>query len=161
MAFKMYAMRAKVELSILDNVNIYALWGNDSHSDAYEDPRHNHMGYRLLSADAIDTTHGLDEYDALRISFAIPDGSRDLKQEIMTLYDGNLDKLNAVSFDKGCYMGQELTARIHYRALIKKRLFQIASDTTPNDADIKTTEGALAGDLLCFHKKSALVKSQN
>ena len=45
--------------------------------------------------------------------------------EKSVLTDGNFDLLNGISFTKGCYVGQEITARMHYRALVKKRMFPV------------------------------------
>ncbi len=55
----------------------------------------------------------------------MPDGSRDLQVEKALLLENGFDELNGVDWKKGCYMGQELTARTKYRALIKKRLFPV------------------------------------
>ncbi|HEU0118518.1 MAG TPA: tRNA-modifying protein YgfZ, partial [Alphaproteobacteria bacterium] len=60
-----------------------------------------------------------------RILGNIPDGSRDMIIEKSTLLECNMDRLNAISWTKGCYMGQELTARMHHRGLVKKRLFPV------------------------------------
>lgn len=72
----------------------------------------------------------LDEaaYDALRLELGVPDGSRDMEVEKAIALENNLDALNAISWDKGCYIGQELTARTRYRALIRKRLFPVTVD---------------------------------
>ena len=51
-----------------------------------------------------------------------------MRPQLSSLYEANIDLLKGVSFDKGCYLGQELTARIHYRGLVKKRLFLVISD---------------------------------
>ena len=67
----------------------------------------------------------LAEYEALRLSLGVPDGSRDLKVEKALLLENGFDELHGVDFDKGCYMGQELTARTKYRALVRKRLFPV------------------------------------
>lgn len=67
----------------------------------------------------------LSDYDALRSRFGVPDGSRDLEVEKSTLLENGFDELHGVDWDKGCYMGQELTARTKYRALIKKRLLPV------------------------------------
>ncbi|MGQ9369718.1 CAF17-like 4Fe-4S cluster assembly/insertion protein YgfZ [Azospirillum sp. ST 5-10] len=69
-----------------------------------------------------------DAYDRLRLELGIPDGSRDLEVERAIPLENNLDALHAISWDKGCYMGQELTARTRYRALIKKRLMPVTVD---------------------------------
>ncbi len=55
----------------------------------------------------------------------MPDGSRDLIVDKALLLENGFDELNGVDWQKGCYMGQELTARTKYRALIRKRLFPV------------------------------------
>ena len=55
----------------------------------------------------------------------MPDGSRDLVVDKALLLENGFDELNGVDWQKGCYMGQELTARTKYRALIRKRLFPV------------------------------------
>jgi folate-binding protein YgfZ len=64
-------------------------------------------------------------YDALRLSLGVPDGSRDLPVEKALLLESGFDELHGVDWDKGCYMGQELTARTKYRGLVKRRLFPV------------------------------------
>lgn len=65
------------------------------------------------------------EYERRRLELGLPDGSRDLEIEKSILLESGFDELAGVDWDKGCYMGQELTARTHYRALIKKRLVPV------------------------------------
>jgi folate-binding protein YgfZ len=71
------------------------------------------------------------EYDRLRLQLGLPDGSRDLVVEKSTLLESGFDELNGVDWDKGCYMGQELTARTKYRGLVKKRLVPVIFDGPP------------------------------
>ena len=66
------------------------------------------------------------DYDRLRLSLGVPDGSRDLPVEKAILLENGFDELNAIDWDKGCYMGQELTARTRYRGLVRKRLMPVA-----------------------------------
>jgi tRNA-modifying protein YgfZ len=65
------------------------------------------------------------EYDRHRTRLAVPDGSRDLVPERSLLLESGFDELGGVSFTKGCFVGQELTARTKHRALIKKRLVPV------------------------------------
>jgi folate-binding protein YgfZ len=58
----------------------------------------------------------------------VPDGSRDLTVEKALLLESGFDELHGVDWQKGCYMGQELTARTKYRGLIKRRLFPVKID---------------------------------
>ncbi len=67
----------------------------------------------------------LAEYEAMRLRLGVPDGSRDLPVEKALLLESGFDELHGVDWKKGCYMGQELTARTKYRGLIKRRLFPV------------------------------------
>ena len=157
---KVYALRAKVKFDVLD-LKIYAIWEDQPPKGAYLDPRLDQLGHRLLSEKIIETNAGLDDYDLHRAKLTVPDGSRDLKPELSTIYDGNLDMLNAVSLKKGCFLGQELTARVHYRGLVKKRLYTLKLDQPTDDKDIRTEEGALAGETLSSYQSYdlALIKT--
>jgi folate-binding protein YgfZ len=64
-------------------------------------------------------------YDKLRLSLGVPDGSRDLPVEKAILLENGFDELHAIDWDKGCYLGQELTARTRYRGLVRKRLLPV------------------------------------
>lgn len=101
---------------------------------AYADPRLAALGARFLVPRGAGTmpldAAGLvradpTAYDRLRLSLGVPDGSRDLSVEKTILLEAGFDELNGVDWQKGCYMGQELTARTKYRALIKRRLFPV------------------------------------
>lgn len=74
---------------------------------------------------------GFDAYDGLRLGLGIPDGSRDLAIEKSILLEAGFDELHGVDWNKGCYIGQELTARTKYRGLIKQRLVPVAIDGPP------------------------------
>ena len=104
---------------------------------AFVDPRLPELGVRVLApagqAAALLAARGcteapLADYDALRLELGVPDGSRDLPVEKALLLESGFDELNGVDWQKGCYMGQELTARTKYRGLIRKRLFPVRID---------------------------------
>jgi tRNA-modifying protein YgfZ len=87
-------------------------------------------------------------YDRHRLALGIPDGSRDLVPEKSILLEAGFDELNGVDWQKGCYVGQELTARTKYRGLIKKRLFPVHIDgPAPPPGTMVTAEGRDAGEL--------------
>lgn len=68
------------------------------------------------------------EYERRRLSLGLPDGSRDMPIEKAILLENGLDELNGVDWNKGCYLGQELTARTKHRGLVRKRLMPVAID---------------------------------
>jgi folate-binding protein YgfZ len=87
-------------------------------------------------------------YDRHRLAFGIPDGSRDLVVEKSILLEAGFDELNGVDWQKGCYVGQELTARTKYRGLIKKRLFPVRIEgSAPAPGTIVTSDGKEAGEM--------------
>jgi folate-binding protein YgfZ len=102
---------------------------------AYTDPRLARLGARAIlpreGARATLKAAGFAAgdaaaYERLRIEAGVPDGSRDLPVEKAILLENGLDELNAIDWDKGCYLGQELTARTRYRGLVRKRLMPVA-----------------------------------
>lgn len=132
---------------------------------AFTDPRLPALGVRLfLPADGIaaleaaglakrDTT----DYDRLRLSLGVPDGTLDLIPEKSIPLESRMDALNAISWDKGCYMGQELTARTKYRALIKKKLFPATIDgPVPEIGTPVTLDGKEAGEVRSGRDGAAL-----
>ncbi len=64
-------------------------------------------------------------YEHARLVLGVPDGSRDLVVERSTLLESGFAELRGVDFAKGCFVGQELTARMHYRGLVRKRLLPV------------------------------------
>jgi folate-binding protein YgfZ len=58
--------------------------------------------------------------------------------EKSNLMESNIDTLNGISFEKGCYIGQELTARMNYRALVKKRLKTVKISALPEGAELRS-----------------------
>lgn len=104
---------------------------------AFVDPRLAQLGVRALlprqRAAAILGGLGLEElarelYERLRLGLGVPDGSRDLPVEKATLLESGFEELNGVEFAKGCFVGQELTARMKYRGLVRKRLLPVVFD---------------------------------
>jgi folate-binding protein YgfZ len=89
------------------------------------DPRLPNAGWRLLTEGALSCTASAEGWDMHRLMLGLPDGSRDLEPEKTVLLEAGFDELNGVSWTKGCYMGQELTARTRYRGLIKRRLLPV------------------------------------
>lgn len=135
---KMYALRADVTFSIKDNADVYAIIGE---VHGHKDPRHNDIGYRSFHQPTSIDEAPFDSWDYLRISLTLPDGSRDLIVGKSTMDEGNMDQINAIDYNKGCYVGQEITARMHYRGLGKKKLRTIESNNIPEKAQLRSSCG--------------------
>jgi len=70
-------------------------------------------------------------YEQARLALGVPDGSRDLVVDRSTLLESGFEELHGVDFQKGCFVGQELTARMKYRGLVRKRLMPVAFEGPP------------------------------
>jgi len=106
---------------------VMAGWGSSlppPRSIAAPDPRLPEAGWRILGHTPVGEA---DEaaWDIHRLSLGLTDGSRDLEPEKSVLLEGGFDELGGVSWTKGCYMGQELTARTKYRGLLKRRIVPV------------------------------------
>jgi folate-binding protein YgfZ len=130
---KVYKLRSKVEIAEADYIACAVLGDVPAIAGAivYPDPRTAALGSRVaVPAGSDESLFGsavlaFDDYDRLRVAEAAPDGSRDMEVGKAILLENNIDLLNGVAWDKGCYTGQELTARTKYRGLIKKRLVPV------------------------------------
>jgi hypothetical protein len=148
----MYRLRAKVEIrDASDETAVHVAYGEAALAalelpaepgvardfaggTAFVDPRLAAVGARIIApaeaaARALEAAGfqaaSADDYDGLRLGLGLPDGSRDLEVERTILLEGNFEELNGVDFQKGCFVGQEVTARSKYRGLIKKRLLPV------------------------------------
>ncbi len=130
----LYRLRAKVELSDVEGWQGYALFGSGAlpplPDDAvlFADPRLAALGWRLWLPDGVApplTITGSDAYEVHRIALGVPDGARDIEVDKGLLLENHFEALHGVDFKKGCYIGQELTARTKYRGLLKKQLYRV------------------------------------
>jgi folate-binding protein YgfZ len=106
----------------------------------FVDPRLLRLGARaLLPKDTAPATLAAlgfeaverEAYERLRLTLGVPDGSRDLLVDKATLLESGFEELHGVDFDKGCFVGQELTARMKYRGLVRKRLLPVTFTGAP------------------------------
>ena len=137
---KIYKLRAKVEinnvndllsLSIIENNNLLQLEANII---LFKDPRNDKLGNKIFVTNnkfkELEKKYNLiednfEKYRELLIKKLIPFSSEDLIQDKSLLLENNFDKMNAIDWEKGCYVGQEITARMKYRALLKKQLYAL------------------------------------
>lgn len=148
----MYRLRSEVDI-VDDERSVWALFdGMATEGISYPDPRHKSMHHRVIAsqnpapdAEAL----SLAKYEERRIRHGVPDASRDMKVEKDFWLETDAERLNGVSFTKGCFVGQELTARMKHRMTLKKKLVTVksAEGNIPQGAALKTADGKTAGDI--------------
>jgi folate-binding protein YgfZ len=170
----LYRLRAKASLDEQPDLAVAAVFGEGASAAlglsgepgaarsfasgvALVDPRLAALGARAIVPQVIARAQlteaslaeaSFEAYDRLRLSLGIPDGSRDLVAEKSILLESGFDELNGVDWQKGCYIGQELTARTKYRGLIKKRLMPVQIDgPAPAPGTIVSADGREVGEM--------------
>ena len=137
----MYRLRSEVSITQLpDTEGVTVVWGQavlpaaEKNILVFADPRLPELGHRIIgdvnACVAWCAEQGMEKsdeqaYDHLRLRAGVPDGSRDMAIEKSTLLPFGFDRLNGVDFTKGCYIGQEVTARTKHIAQRKKQLYRV------------------------------------
>jgi tRNA-modifying protein YgfZ len=114
----LYRLRRKIGIARDDAVAVH--WRPHLGDGAAPDPRLDDLGERWIAPAAADDSSADAEWRAHRLSLGVPEG-RDELADILWL-ETNAAELNGVSFSKGCYVGQENTARMNWRQKVNRRL---------------------------------------
>ena len=135
----LYRLRAKVEIAVRDDLAVVWTGSMDAAPPFVRDPRHDELGFRafLPKADA-PSGSGAGAFQTLRLKLGVPEG-RDFGQDKVFALDSDLEELHGVAFDKGCYVGQELTARMKHRGTARKRLLPIVANATLPAPEVPVT----------------------
>jgi folate-binding protein YgfZ len=139
---KIYRLRSKVEMLIDESLCVAALWGGElEYSEQfackiYSDPRLPEIGYRVIGTrnsinDFVQKNSCKlvmeEEYESFRLSLSVPD-TRDMIVEKSLLMECGFEELHGVDFSKGCYVGQEVTARSKFRGQVRKSFYKMQAD---------------------------------
>lgn len=138
----MYKLRADVTLA-QTGLHLHRGLG-DRPDDALPDPRHAALGWRAYR-DAPQTDDTTD-WTALYVENLVPSAGRELHPDTFILEVG-FERLNGVDFRKGCYVGQEVTARMKHKTELRKGLTQVHVDGPAEPGAEITTNGKPAGTL--------------
>ena len=125
-----YRLRAKVSIETREQLAVLAAWDGtmSANAIAFADPRLAELGVRGISARAETPSSAFASgtYHERRFTVGVPEGE-DFGSDRIFALDAGLEELHAADFDKGCYVGQELTARMKHRGTARKRLLPIES----------------------------------
>ncbi|XP_034410970.1 putative transferase CAF17 homolog, mitochondrial [Cyclopterus lumpus] len=170
---KMYKLRRKVAVSPCPELSVWAVLCKQKNAGAeagtpelsspgkalvwHADPRTRDMGWRLVLDGRVDPSDVVascqkgdtGEYHRHRYTIGLPEGVRDLPPGLALPLESNLVYMQGISFSKGCYIGQELTARTHHTGVVRKRLMPVRLSAPVRDleegAALQTQSGKPAG----------------
>ncbi|NWU34902.1 CAF17 transferase, partial [Hylia prasina] len=169
---KLYKIRRKVTIAPCPDLSLWAVIPGEQPGDASSlpkradqallltpDPRTEVMGWRLIAKKGANLSEiipgsqvgDVQDYHRHRYKQGIPEGVKDLPPGVALPLESNLAFMNGISFTKGCYIGQELTARTHHMGVIRKRLLPVSFPVPlpgagiPEGAEILTESGKRAG----------------
>ncbi len=146
----MYKLRKAVDITAAPDLAVFATIGSmvPGHT---ADPRNPALGSRwIAAADAMDTAassaDSQAEWHSHRVRLGIAEAAELGSDELLWLETG-ADLLNGVSFDKGCYVGQENTARMHHRDKVRRRIVPIEITGGCGDGSLRDEAGRAVGTL--------------
>jgi folate-binding protein YgfZ len=132
-----YKLRAKVTIENLsEGFAVLAAWGGEvaPRPDlTFADPRDTALGLRILTKDELKKVADLigaeladsEAYEAQRIAAGVPRGGLDFAYGDAFPHETNMDRLNGVDFDKGCFVGQEVVSRMQHRGSARTRMVKV------------------------------------
>lgn len=137
----MYRLRADVQIA--ETPLVVSRGTGEAPADAMPDPRHPALGWRHYGAqDQSDST----DWDALRVMYLIPKTGIELTPETYIL-EANFEALHGVDFRKGCFVGQEIVARMKHKTELRKGLCRVKINGIAHSGDPVMVDGKAAGTL--------------
>ena len=169
--FMMFKLRLDVKVSINSDYNIILSKKklnfserNSSSIFSFYDPRFDNSFFSRTYADSNFLNEikkkyveiNENRYETLRLNNCIPDFSIDATKAKSLLLEMRFDELNGISWTKGCYMGQEITARMKHRNIVKKKIFKVLIDFRSNLKNEITLDNETVGKLTSHNKKDGI-----
>ena len=126
-----YKLRSKVDISTCDDLRV--ITSNEKvFEDFYPDPRVKDFCFRALVDCSKEYNSAEHDYHNSRINLKVPELSLDFDSNQFYPLELSMDKLNAIDYQKGCYVGQEVTARTTYRGVVRKSIYKLEFDKDHN-----------------------------
>jgi folate-binding protein YgfZ len=154
-----FKLRTKADIEDASaNFTVAAIWGAPYEPRGrgkqpiwFKDPRLAELGYRelvtigsdwALAGDAADVATQ-DEYHAHRVALGVPEAEKDYQLGDAYPHEALFDQLNGVSFKKGCFIGQEVVARMEHRGTARKRIVPVVATQALPEAGAAISAGGI------------------
>ena len=143
----MYRLRRDMEIAGAETP-VALVWGEGAPPPgARPDPRAAGLGWRVYGAAPDVEAAARADYDALRIAHTAPETGVELLPNETFILEAGFERLNGVDFRKGCYVGQEVTARMKHKTELKKGLARVRVEGEATPGTPLMAEGKPAGAL--------------
>ena len=163
----LYKLRSKIFINEITNLNSYSIFGDlikDLGTIIFStDPRNKYIGKKLIhESKHPKTLNGFIEinekkYHEILIQNTVPLSHYDLEENKSLLLENNFENLNSISWQKGCFIGQEITARMKYRALLKKRIYSLkVKEGSPKVQQSIREDGSEYGKIISIENETIL-----
>jgi len=163
----LYKLRSKIHINEINNLHSFSVFGDlqkDQDTFIFDiDPRNANIGLKLIhSKKNPRILNGINEineekYHEILIQNLVPLSHYDLEENKSLLLENNFENLNSISWDKGCYVGQEITARMKYRSLLKKKIYSLEiKDGSPLIGQLIKDDGSEFGKIISIKNNSVL-----
>jgi folate-binding protein YgfZ len=140
----LYRLRADVQITLSDLHLTRGL--GTMPQGAVHDPRHPALGWRLYAALPLSVPDV--DWDAIRVANLIPESGIELVPDDTYILEAGFERLHGVDFRKGCYVGQEVTARMKHKTDLRKGLVRVVIEgAAPVGTEIVGTDGKPAGTI--------------
>jgi folate-binding protein YgfZ len=140
----LYRLRADVQISATEMQVLRGL--GDPPPGALPDPRHPSLGWRAWGPEP--GTAPVIDWDAIRVAAVIPESGVELIPDDSYILEHGFERLHGVDFRKGCYVGQEVTARMKHKTELRKGLVRVQLEgVAPVGTEILTPDGKPVGTL--------------
>jgi len=140
----MYRLRADVQI---EDSGLNVIQGFDEPpSGSFTDPRTPKLGWRMYSSDERPPLD-MNAWEALRVANAVPETGVELLANDTYILEAGFEGLHGVDFRKGCYVGQEVTARMKHKTELKKGIVRVSVEGTVSAGSPITYDGKPAGTL--------------
>lgn len=180
---KIYRVRKKINVDVVDDeLKLWTLFNSNdteisnefkekfSNEIMFKDPRLKNLGLRIIIPENVDPITALNEnfpvendsneYSRFRYKLGVAEGVNEILPGKSFPLESNLDYLHGLSFHKGCYIGQELTARTHHTGVVRKRIMPVKLEISDQSFDpensILNQENQAVGKLRCLDGNIAL-----
>ena len=164
---KLYKLRRDVEITVTE-MPVHAVWNDTPDRQTpkiegfFEDPRLPDLGLRCLGASPADlsdyTASTAQNWTKFRLSLGVPEGPTEMPPGSIFPMEFGFERMGAIDFQKGCFVGQEVTSRVHRKGSLRKTLHPAFFDTAvPPVGTPVMHEDSKVGEIIARHDGQALV----